>query len=162
VCFAEADFSQRQSYSLAPGASLVLVDWITAGRHAAGERWDFARYDSRILYSRDERLILLDGILLERSSDAPVADRMGRFRVYLTAVITGPLVAAGAEDILSAVSRAPIAPGAELVESASALEDGGIILRMAGIHTEQVGLALRRRLAFLHPLLGDDPWARKW
>ena len=46
--------------------------------------------------------------------------------------------------------------------SASPLRDGGALLRMAGVSVEQVAHAFRSHLAFLSPLLGDDPWSRKW
>jgi hypothetical protein len=33
---------------------------------------------------------------------------------------------------------------------------------MAGTSVEHVGHTLRRHLAFLSPLVGDDLWSRKW
>jgi hypothetical protein len=33
---------------------------------------------------------------------------------------------------------------------------------MAGTGVEQVSAVLREHLRFLVPLLGDDPWLRKW
>ena len=53
VCFAGADFAQTQRYDLHADASLVLVDWMTSGRHASGERWAFSRYESRFDITRD-------------------------------------------------------------------------------------------------------------
>ena len=55
VCFEGADFSQVQEFDLAPRASLVLIDWITSGRHATGERWAFRRYSNRIDVRRGGR-----------------------------------------------------------------------------------------------------------
>src|SRR5579862_460961 len=48
TCFAGARYAQRLTFDLAPAASLVLVDWLTSGRRAMGERWAFAHYESRI------------------------------------------------------------------------------------------------------------------
>jgi urease accessory protein len=45
--FADSSYSQQQTFHLAPGAGLVLLDWFTAGRAACGERWAFARFSSR-------------------------------------------------------------------------------------------------------------------
>ena len=88
---------------------------------------------------------------------------MGRFDVLLTAVITGPLVAAAAMDIVARVSqRTDRRSGPDLVMSAARLRDGGALLRMAGSSVEQMGHALRAHLAFLSPLTGDDLWSRKW
>ena len=39
---------------------------------------------------------------------------------------------------------------------------GGAVVRVAGEQVETVAAELRRQLQFLTPLLGDDPFARKW
>lgn len=161
VCFRDADFSQTQRYDLAADASLVVVDWMTSGRHAAGERWLFSRYASRLDINRDARPLVFDAIVLEPDLDS-IAERMGRFDVILTAVLTGPAVAAAAEAILDRTSRSSIDRHGDLVLSASRLRDGGALLRMAGTSVERVGRMLREHLAFLSPLVGDDLWSRKW
>lgn len=161
VCFAGASFTQTQRYELHAGASLVMVDWMTSGRHDSGERWAFSRYESRFDIRRGSQRIFFDGVVLERGLDA-VAERMGRFDVLLTAVVTGPLVAAAADELLARVSHDPIARGADLIASAAPLRGGGTLLRMAGASVEQVGRALRGYLTFLSPLVGDDLWSRKW
>src|SRR5581483_7938617 len=48
VCFADAHFTQTQRIDLDEGGNLVLVDWMTSGRHRCGERWAFAHYENRI------------------------------------------------------------------------------------------------------------------
>jgi urease accessory protein len=161
VCFADAHFRQTQRYDLHADANLVMVDWMTSGRHAAGERWAFSRYESRFDIRRSAQRIFFDAVVLEPNIDS-VAVRMGRFDVLLTAVITGPLVAAAAADIVNGLSQSPIAAGADLIVSAARLRDGGALLRMAGGSVEQMGRALRAHLAFLSPLVGDDFWSRKW
>ena len=161
VCFAAADFAQKQRYDLHADASLVMVDWMTSGRHAAGERWAFSRYESRFDIRRGSQRVFFDGLVLEPGTDT-VLDRMGRFNVYVTAIVTGPLVAAAAAELVSEVSHAPVARGAELVIAAATLPDGGVLLRMAGTSVEDMGHTLRCRLAFLSPLVGDDLWSRKW
>jgi urease accessory protein len=161
VCFADADFTQSQRYDLDDDASFVLVDWMTSGRHASGERWAFARYESRIDVRRRSQRVFLDGVVLEPGLD-PVAARMGRFDVLGLAIISGPLVANAASDLIHRVSEIPVARDARLVVSAARLRDGGALVRMAGTSVEDVGHTLRRHLAFLSPLVGDDLWSRKW
>jgi urease accessory protein len=161
VCFADADFIQTQRYHLRASASLVMVDWITSGRHGTGERWAFSRYESRFDIRRDSLPIFFDAVVLESNTDL-VVERMGRFEVLMTAVITGPLVAAAAIAVVNDLAQAPIVGGADLVASSTRLRDGGALVRMAGTSVEQVGHALRRYLAFLSPLAGDDLWIRKW
>jgi urease accessory protein len=161
VCFADADFTQTQRYDLHADASLVMVDWITSGRHASGERWAFSRYESRFDITRGPHRIFFDALVLEPHIDS-IAERMSRFNVLLTAVLTGPLVAAAATNIAGRLSQASIDRQADLVISASPLRDGGALLRMAGTSVEQMGHALRAHLAFLSALTGDDLWSRKW
>jgi urease accessory protein len=160
VCFAGADFSQEQRYDVAGRGSLVVVDWITSGRHAAGERWAFNRYRSRIDISRDGRRMFFDGLTLQQETDS-IAERMGRFDVCATCIMTGARVADGAAAILQSVSQLPVRTHADTIESACPLA-GGTLWRVAGTNVEKVGTLLRARLSFLQPLLGDDPWSRKW
>ncbi len=161
VCFAGADFTQTQRYDLHADASLVMVDWITSGRHASGERWAFSHYENRFDVKRGSQRIFFDGLVLAPNMDS-VVERMGRFNVLLTAIVTGPLVAGAAVDLVTRLSQASIDRDADLVVSASRLRDGGTLLRMAGASVEQMGRALRAHLAFLSPLAGDDLWNRKW
>lgn len=166
VCFASAHFAQTQNYALSGDASLLVVDWMTSGRHQAGERWAFSRYESRLAISRDGRPIFYDAFVLEPDLDS-IVERMGRFEVVLTAVLMGPLIRHAADLILEEVSRAPVVKNSDFIASASKFGgsgpgDSGALLRIAGVSAEQVGRALRGYLTFLSPLLGDDPWSRKW
>jgi urease accessory protein len=161
VCFAGADFTQSQRYDLHDEASLVLVDWFTSGRHATGERWAFARYESRFDIRRGARRVFLDGVVLEPGLD-PVAARMGRFDVLGLAIVSGPLVTDAACDLVDRVSAVPVTRDAGLVVSAARLRDGGALVRIAGASVEHAGHTLRSHLAFLSPLVGDDLWSRKW
>lgn len=161
VCFAGSDFSQEQRYDLAARANLVLVDWMTSGRHAIGERWAFRHYSSRIDVWRAGQRLVYDHLILS-ADDGRIAERLGPFDVCLTALITGPHVSSAAAGIVHAASLQPIERRSSLVVSAFRLSDGGALLRIAGAGVEQVGAALRERLRFLLDWLGDDPWTRKW
>jgi urease accessory protein len=161
VCFAGADFSQDQRYDLAGRANLVVLDWITSGRHAAGERWAFSHYSSRIQIARDGKRMFYDGLTLQNETDT-IAERMGRFDVWASCVITGPRVADAAAAIVDRIAQLPVHARADMIESACALAGGGALLRIAGCRVEQVSRHLKSQLHFLQPLLGDDPWTRKW
>jgi urease accessory protein len=161
VCFAGAHFSQEQRYDLRARANLVLVDWMSSGRHAIGERWAFRHYASRIDVRRAGKRILYDAVLLS-DADGGISERLGRFDVCLTALVTGPDVAAAAAGIVDAASRLPVEKHAPLVVSAWPLADQGALVRIAGQGVEQVGAALRERFRFLLDWLGDDFWSRKW
>jgi urease accessory protein len=161
VCFAGADFAQSQRYELHGDASLLVVDSITSGRHEAGERWAFARYENKMAINHDGHPIFRDACVLEDGL-AAVRDRMRGFELLTTAVLVGPLLRDTAQKILDTVSHAAIVPRSDLIVSAAPIAGGGVLLRMASVSVEQGTSALRRHLSSLSQLLGDDPWSRKW
>jgi urease accessory protein len=161
-CFAEASYEQKQSFHLAEGANLVLVDWLSAGRLSRGERWSFNRYVSRNEVFRGERRALLDAIDLDaRTVSLTNRFGVGRFNCFATAVILGPMVNPFAQELVSRIASEPITPGPSLLVSASPISDGAL-LRVAGMSIEEVGHALYKNLRFISTLLKDDPWLRKW
>ena len=159
VCFRGASYRQDQRIDLAETGGLVFIDWLTSGRHAAGERWSFDRYASRLAISRQGRRVLLDALALDA---AGLANRMGRFDVALVAIVLGPALVPHAESVLARVAATSIARRARLLVGASAIAGGGCLLRMIGTSVEDVGRAARGHLSFVPALLGDDPWSRKW
>jgi urease accessory protein len=160
--FAGSTYTQRQEFHLQPSASLVLLDWFCSGRSARSERWSFTRLQSRNEIFLEQERLLLDSLLLDQTHgplDGP--SRMGRFNCLAFLVLTGPLVAGAATRMLADVEALPVIRRAELIVSASPLRHGAV-LRLAGVSGEEVSREVRRRLAFVGDLLGDDPWARKW
>jgi urease accessory protein len=161
-CFAESSYEQRQHFALGPSANLVLVDWMSAGRTARGERWSFRRYASRNEVERAGKKLLVDALRLDQQDGAlDSMFRGGRFNCLATVALLGPQLAVHAKSILEWCGAEPIQPRASLVCAASPLHEG-VILRVAGISVEEVGRAIQERLGFVRPLLNDDPFARKW
>jgi urease accessory protein len=161
VCFAASSYRQRQHFELEADTTLVLVDWMTSGRRASGERWRFERYSTRITVRYDGKLVLVDSVSLSAAEGDLIA-RMGRFDVLCTAAVVGPRLQEPIRRILQDVSQTPVQRNAAVLIAASPLQDTGCILRIAGGSVEQVGCALRHHLSFVSGLLGDDPSARKW
>jgi urease accessory protein len=160
ICFAGSSYRQDQRFDLDEAGSLVFVDWLSSGRHAAGERWQFRRYESRVVIRRGGRPIVQDALLLSPEHGG-LAERMGRFESLIVAILIGPALAQAAADVLARVERQPLDRRAPLIVSASRVA-GGCLLRIAGTSVEQTGSTLRELLGFVPSLLGDDPWARKW
>jgi urease accessory protein len=161
VCFAASRYRQRQEFSLAAGASLVAIDWMTSGRWAAGERWAFDSYEARLTVRREGALLVHD-VLALRAQDGNLAARMGRFEVIAIAVLVN-VDAAGA--VIEQVSNRRIQRGASQLVAATSIGSDharSCVIRIAGLSVEQVGRTLRELLAFVPALLGDDPWSRKW
>ena len=185
--FAGSSYTQRQTFHLEPDASLVLVDWLTSGRSARGERWAFSRFASRneirIRSGRPadtqtpkggnkvpeigssqltDELVFLDSFQLDPADgDFASPHRTGRFNCLATLLFLGPLIGETAEKMLEELSARPVSRRAALVWSASPVR-GGAVLRVAGEAVEAVGHELHQHLRALSSLLGDDPWSRKW
>ena len=161
VCFAGSTFRQRQRIELADGAGLVLVDALSSGRRASGERWRFDEYSSELSIVCDGRLVLRDALRLA-AADGDIAVRMGRFDVIASVAIAGSKWTAASERTLAAVAAQPVERQADILVAAAPIKDAGCLLRVAGRSIEQVSGVVRRYLSFVPSFLTDDPWARKW
>jgi len=160
VCFTAARYEQVQHFDLAAGAGLVLVDWLSSGRHAAGERWAFDEYRAQLRAHQEGRLVVHDSIAL-RAKDGGLSDRLGRFDVLATALVLGAPVHDSALEIIARAAQLPVTRRADALLVATQVGDG-CVLRIAGTSVERVGTMLHEYLGFVPQLLGDDPWARKW
>jgi urease accessory protein UreH len=144
------------------GFVLRAASEVLCGRTSRGERWCFHRYFSRNEIDREGRKLLIDALLLDATQGSLDARfRAGRFNCLATVVLLGPCLEPHARDNLAWVGRQPISPAADLIFAASPLREGAL-LRFAGTSVEQVGHAIHERLGFIHELLEDDPWSRKW
>lgn len=159
VCFAGAKYQQEVDVSLATTASLFLADGYTAGRAARGERWQFARFESRTMISRGGLPIVTDATRLD-PAHGPVAERMGRFDVLLSVIAIGPRFGAVRQAMLAPLPR-PTRCDDALV-AASPVGADSAILRVMAPSFESASYSLRQSFAALAEALGDDPFARKW
>ena len=161
VCFAGSTYRQEQRVELAADAGLILVDTLSSGRRASGERWLFAEYASRLTVRCDGRPILRDALRLS-PAEGDLAARMGRFDVISTVVIAGPRWREAAARAMGAVAERGVERRPDLLLAAAPLKDAGCLLRVAGRSVEQVSAVIRGYLSCISSLLNDDPWARKW
>lgn len=160
--FADSAYTQRQEFHLAAGAGLVLVDWFTSGRVARGERWAFSRLESRNEVFLGGRRVFLDPIVLDAAAGFTAsAHQTGRFNCFATLVLLGNPLKEIAARLAQDIAARPVGQRARLVAAVSPVADG-VLLRVAGEEVEEVGRELHHHLKYLVPLLGDDPWARKW
>ena len=161
TCFAGSRYEQRQRFRLAAGASLLLVDWLTSGRAARGERWAFGRYRTETRIDVEGTCVARDATLLEADAATTVAERMGRFDCVASVFLLGPSFTAAAAALLERLAKSPVGRRAPLVASASPMH-GGALLRVAGGAAEAVGRFISRCLEPAWAALGEDPWSRKW
>jgi urease accessory protein len=161
VPFAGARIDALLDVELGRGATLAAVEGLTAGRVALGERWAAARCQTRLRVRREGAPVLDDALLLDPAHGA-VPARMGPFDAWANVVLLGPGVR-GAASTLLARSGAPhrLAPDVPAIELAAPLE-GGCLLRIAAASTAILNARVREALTCVAPLLGDDPFTRRW
>lgn len=160
ACFAGARFDQEQRFDLEDGASLLLVDAVTEGRGARGERWAFHAYAARIEVTVGGELALADAVRLAQGEGAPPAARMRDVAILATVVALGPALREPAAALVASLAAAPADPAAEVLAAASPLRDG-IHLRLAARSVAAGAAYLRRALAFAAPRLGGSPFERR-
>jgi urease accessory protein len=139
---------------------VALLDAVTAGRAARGERWAFDRYLSRNEITVGDALVLADGVRLVAGEGPPLPERLAGFELLATLVLLGPAVEAGAAALLAAIGGAAASGDLPVLAAASPLR-GGALLRLAARSVEEGLAALRGHLAFLAGPLGGDPLQRK-
>lgn len=160
--FAQAHFAQRQSFHLAEDASLVIVDGLTSGRAARGERWAFDQLTLRTEIWQQGRRWIRDALSLD-AGPGPLTNtsRLGAWNALATVWMIGPKVRALGEAWMASLAADPVSvPGALRVGGSAVRE--GYVFRLAAREPELLTAELRRRLSGLAPELGDDPWERKW
>lgn len=161
TCFADAAYEQRQTFDLVGDASLVLLDWVTCGRAARGERWTFDRYDSRNRIRQDGQEIVFDRLRLDAALHPPAdAFAAGPFDVLATLYLVGPRAQAGVQETASWIAGLNDDEPGRLQASFSPHTWGGV-LRVMGVRTQRVSTVLRQRLDFLETLLGMGVWSRR-
>ncbi len=161
TCFADAVYEQRQTFDLVGDASLVLLDWVTCGRAARGERWTFDRYDSRNRIRRDGKEIVFDRLRLDAALHPPAdAFAAGPFDVLATLYLVGP---AAEEGIAEAEAWVADLQGDDdlRVQASFSRHDWGAVLRVMGVRTQRVSTVLKKRLNFLESTLGMGVWSRR-
>jgi urease accessory protein len=161
VCFAQARYTQVQRFDISARSRLVVVDWLSSGRAASGERWQFDEYVSRLQVLVDGRPVVHDALAL-RVEDGPLEARLGRFDVLALAVVFGDDLRSTSAGLIDQVGRAPVTRRDDLLLAAASVGSNGCLLRIAGRSVEQIGQVLREYLAIVPSMLGDNPWARKW
>jgi urease accessory protein len=161
--FAGATYDQHQQFHLAPGAGLVLIDWLSSGRGECGEQWAFRRFRSRNeiwLTSAPAHPVIVDSLLLDGSAARDGLRRqLGRYQCLALLLLTGPPLADSAARLLEIVGNRPVSRRGTLITSASPVS-GGALLRVAGASVEAVRHELLLHLSCLPALLGGDPWSR--
>ncbi|KAK1557101.1 hypothetical protein Q3G72_017926 [Acer saccharum] len=182
TCFSTARYSQKQIFRVVSDSSLVIVDWITSGRHESGEKWDFELYKStNHIFLEGNQPLFLDTVLLEQGSNTSISERMQDYQVIAMVILLGPKLKQIQNQIQENVKRMMseqlYIPSYGLghrgktssdcyltkptfIASCSVFGPKGIggVVRIAAMTTESVYRFLHQQLASLEPLLGVSPY----
>lgn len=183
TCFSTARYSQKQIFRVVLDSSLVIVDWITSGRHESGEKWDFELYRStNHIFLEGNQPLFLDSVLLEQGSITNIAERMQDYQVIAMVILLGPklkqIQIQVQENVRRMMSEQLYLPSTGLrshgkahsdlflakptfVVSCSAFGPKGIgvVVRIAAVTTESVYRFLQHQLAGMETLLGVSPYS---
>ncbi|EPS69074.1 hypothetical protein M569_05694, partial [Genlisea aurea] len=174
TCFSTARYSQTQSFRVKAGSSLLLVDWISSGRHETGEKWCFDHYVStNNMFFEDGQPIFLDKMLLEKHNQCSIASRLRGYQSIAMIVLLGPklkhIKTKIQEDVrklmsqqlgLAASGRLPDGKPPSFLASCSVFgsESDGVVVRVASVTTEGIYSFLQHQLAPMEGLLGASPY----
>ncbi|PWA72160.1 urease accessory protein D [Artemisia annua] len=179
TCFSTARYSQKQVFRILSDSSLLVVDWITSGRHESGEKWDFSLYKSTNHIYLDNKPLFLDTVLLENGNVTSIAERMQDYQVIAMVILLGPKlqdiqnqVQEDVKKMMSEQLHAPSAGGRSkacngdgsakpsLIASCNSFGPKGIgvVVRIAATTTEAVYRFLHCQLAGMEPMLGLCPY----
>jgi len=148
--------------ALALNASLVLLDWLTAGRIACGERWTMRRYRCQNDVYIDGHHVYADATLLTKTfGPIDAMFRVGPYNCLATMVVVGNRLEGITRQFVDAVEARPLGNRLPMISSVSTF-DRGAVVRVASTSTSAVTGFLRDRIRQLAGVLGEDPWARKW
>lgn len=161
--FEDAAYEQEQTFALGKGASLVLLEVMTCGRLAMGERWAFDRYASRNTVEIKGVPAVIDSLVLDRqTAELTHPLRAGRFNAMATLHLIGPRITEHA-DALATQWRNTELPGKDTnLMLAVSRTDHGALLRGAATDTETLLAAIYQSITPLFDDLGFCPWERKW
>ncbi|XP_024975638.1 urease accessory protein D [Cynara cardunculus var. scolymus] len=176
TCFSTARYSQKQVFRIVSGSSLLLVDWITSGRHESGEKWDFGLYKSTNHIYLESKPLFLDTVLLEHESATSIAERMQCYQVIAMVILLGPKLKHIQDQVQEDVKKMmmeqlhmPSRTKAcnsdrytkpSLIASCNPFgpKGVGVVIRIAATTTESVYRFLQHQLAGLEPMLGLCPY----
>ncbi|KAF3439453.1 hypothetical protein FNV43_RR17731 [Rhamnella rubrinervis] len=181
TCFSTARYTQKQVFKVLYDSSLVIVDWITSGRHESGERWDFDLYKStNHLFLENDEPLFLDTVLLEQGMSS-ISERMQDYQVIAMVVFWGPKLKHIQDNVQKDVKRMMseqlhfLSPASSrqlktspdhcsnkpnFIASSSVFGPKGIgvVVRIAATTTDSVYKFLQNQLASMEQLIGVSPY----
>lgn len=169
VLYGDSRFSQTQRWVLHPGARLIIMDWLVAGRLERGERFAFRSFQNEIrVEDATGRPLLMDRLRLQPEKENMDA-AWGSHASHLAIYVLGP----GWKELHDPMERwlsasqegkRPNWMSGALLAGLGIRADTGFSLRALGRDRAALEPLVERIFELLSPAewLGCNPWARKY
>ena len=112
--FEESVYEQKQIFKVGEGANICLLDWISAGRTARGEKWDFTSWKGRNEIWGGGRLLLRDNVIIEgdiegdqRAGTLSLKGKMHELSLFGTLALKGPKLEGLADFMMKEFTSLP-------------------------------------------------------
>lgn len=112
--FEESVYEQKQIFKVGEGANVCLLDWVSAGRTARGEEWNFHSWKGRNEIWSNGRLLLRDNVIIEgdiegdeRAGSMKLKRKMHDLSLFGTLVLKGPLMESLASFMMAEFTALP-------------------------------------------------------
>ncbi|KAF5313282.1 hypothetical protein D9619_002995 [Psilocybe cf. subviscida] len=171
TCFRNASYTQMQKFHIDRDASVVILDWLTSGRIALDEEWVFSRYYSLNEVVYDGKTIIKDSMLLDNDNldctfpGRALRDRLQPYSCYAMLFLHGPMLQSVIKELIHKYDEITVfktRSPSPLIWSLSPLDsaDKGLVVRVAGMETEQVKTWVKEILSGLEGTVGLDAYHR--
>lgn len=171
TCFAAAKYRQTQTFNVAEDGNLVFMDWLSAGRIASGERWDFTRYSSCNSVKYNDTLIFRDSVTLEDSPLLAVKQLMRHHNVIASCVLIGQKFAeisrtvvdtyGAMKDYGTKMDNDMTIAVSPIGKTVNGEQIPGAVIKFASTSVSQVYARVEEILSPLFPMLGGNPFEDK-
>ena len=159
--FGGARYRQRVDVALAGDGACGILDGVTSGRPAFGERWALERLDLETRVTRDGVLLARDTLVLD-VTDGDIAARMGRFEALLSVIAVGaktrPLLAGLCARARAHPRTADVVAAPSVLAPCRDRDVPGAIVRIAATSPALAIAEARRRLRNLPDIDVVDPF----
>lgn len=170
VCFKSSQYKQHQEINLKHNSNLVLLDWLTSGRQARGEHWDFKRYESTITLKMNGNIILKEAVCMQDTPFLSKRDTMKSYTVIGLCILYGPCLAQIVLEMLRTLSsreeygvtpRDKVVIGISPFYHTQSLKPEGCVIRFSAVSTYEAYLAIINILQPIFHILGGNPLENK-
>lgn len=112
--FEESVYEQKQIFKVGEEANVCLLDWVSAGRTARGEEWDFTSWKGRNEIWAGGRLLLRDNVIIEGDIEGDetagtmsLKRKMHSLSLFGTLVLKGPKMEGLADFMMKEFTALP-------------------------------------------------------